>query len=99
MVNKKISKMFNLEVESDNDGSIVVPASIFIKNPDALDDIKSLITDEALAVGQPFFFSTVAINAGIKVTWAKDFRDCIPTLDQEEALQTEGLTYIIRKVG
>lgn len=99
MINSKISKLFKLEVESDNDGSIVIPPSVFIRNKNAIDEMKTLIQDEAYRVGKPFYFSTVSITEGIYVSWSTEYRDCLPDLAFEEELLGDGLVYIVRKVG
>ena len=99
MVNKKISRIFELEVNDDNEGSVVIPAPIFTKHVNAIDEIKELLIEESMAVGQPFYYSTVLISSGVMVTWAKDFKDALPVLKDEEELQGDGLTYIVRKVG
>ena len=99
MVNKKISRIFELEVYSDNEGSVVIPAHIFTKNVNAIDDIKELLVEESRAVGQPFYYSTVLISSGVMVTWSKDFKDSLPALEGEEELLGDGLTYIVRRVG
>ena len=99
MINSKISELFKLEVKSDNDGSIIIPPAVFIRNKNAIDEIKSLIREEANRVGKPFYFSTVSITEGFYVSWSTEYRDCLPDLSFEEELLGDGLVYIVRKVG
>lgn len=99
MINRKISDLFKMEVNSNNDGSIIIPPSVFIRNKNAINEIKTLIREEANRVGKPFYFSTVSIREGVYVSWSTEYRDCLPDLAFEEELLGDGLVYIVRKVG
>lgn len=99
MVNRKISEIFNLEVESDNIGSVLIPLDIFTAQNDTLDQVALLIREEANRVGQPFFMVSVVTSSGVLISWSKDFMYAIPVLENEEQLMGSGLTYIVRKVG
>ena len=99
MVSNRIRKLFGVQIDTSTDGTVVIPPAVFIKNKDAIEQIKKLITDESNKVGMPFYFSTVSTTGGIQVSWSTRYLDCLPNLSQEEELLGDGLVYIVRRVG
>ena len=99
MIRDRIRKLFGVQIDTSTDGTVVIPPAVFIKNKDAIEQIKKLITDESNKAGMPFYFSTVSTTGGIQVSWSTRYLDCLPDLSQEEELLGDGLVYIVRRVG
>lgn len=99
MVNKKIAEMFNFHVKDSGEGSITIPTYVFIRNPEALQEIQRLVLEEANRLGVSFYLSTVVSELGVIATWAKTYGGAVPHLESSEDLVGDGLTYILKKVG